>query len=177
MHSEEIFELGGKLALQKNNLGGYQLQNQTKLKFQGVGLIKKEPSGNLQTAWIRTLEPGSTKAVDWIRQSGTGPDGRLWAEFREANPLTSSNSKPGEVNLRPLLNFAEKSDDLRPGEVKMVAWTDENLPGLTISPSAAQSRRAVAVVAHLVAGEEPAPQPDENIPQSPQQVPGAEKFE
>ena len=66
-----------------------------------------------------------------------------------------------------MLNFAEKTDDMRPGEVKMVAWTDEELPGLTISPTSAQSRHAVMVVAHLAYGEDAAPQPDVNIPRNP----------
>ena len=170
MHSEEVFELGGKLSLAQNAQGGLQLVNRTKLKLQGIGLLRKESSGNLQTAWIRTLEPGAAKTVEWIRQSGTVAGGRLWAEFRENNPLTGANAKPGDLNIRQMLNFAEKNDDLRPGEVKMVAWTDEDLPGLTISPSSAQSRHAAVVVAHLVYAEESPPQPDDNLAANPQRV-------
>jgi hypothetical protein len=172
MHSEEVFDLGGKLSLTQNPLGGLQLDNQTKIKLQGVGLIKKEPSGNLQTAWFRILEPGKARAVDWVRRSGTTAGGRLWAEFREDAPLTSTNTKFGDLNIRKLLDFAENCDNLRTGEVKMVAWTEDDLPGLTISPTSAQSRRATLVLAHLAYAPEPPPQPDENDPDHPRKVKG-----
>ena len=173
MHSEEVFALGGKLSLVQNPLGGQKLSNKTKIKLQGIGLIKKEPSGNLQTAWIRTLEPGDEKTVEWIRESGATTGGKLWAEFRDSTPLTDSNAKPGELNIRGLLNLAEKNDSMRPGEVKMVAWTDEELSGVAISPTSAQLRHAAMVIAHLAYGTETPPQPDENLPENPQRVSGA----
>ena len=174
MHSEEVFDLGGKLALTENASGGVQLVNQTKLKLQGVGLIMKLPSGNpnLKTAWIRMLEPGAAKTVDWIHESGTIAGDKLWAEFRDNTPLTDSNSKPGDLNIRGLLNFAETSENMRPGEVKLVAWTDEELPGLAISPTSAQLRRATMVVAHLTYGEESPPKPDANLAENPQRAKG-----
>jgi len=76
------------------------------------------------------------------------------------------------LNIRDLLGFAEKSDAMRPGDVKVVAWTDDDLPGLTISPNSAQFRRAAVVVAHLAYGQEASPQPDANIPQNPQRTTG-----
>ncbi|MCC6124729.1 MAG: hypothetical protein IT426_07195 [Pirellulales bacterium] len=172
MHSEEVFDLGGKISLAPSAPGGPQLDNQTKIKLQGVGLIKKESSGNLQTAWIRTLEPGKARSIDWVRRSGATVGGRLWAEFREDAPLTSANAKFGDLNIRKLLDFAENSDELRPGEVKMVAWTEDDLPGLTISPTSAQSRRATLVLAHLAYAPEASPRPDENDPDHPRKVKG-----
>jgi hypothetical protein len=59
---------------------------------------------------------------------------------------------------------------MRPGEIKLVAWTDEELPGLTIAPHSAQSRHAAVVVAHLSYGEEPLLRPDVNRPDTPEKV-------
>jgi hypothetical protein len=172
MHSEETFDLGGKLELKPNPLGGLRLANGTKLNLQGIALLKKDSSGNLQTAWIRAIEPGGEKDVDWVRSSGTTTGKRLWAEFREKDPLTvtRSETKSGELNLRELVNLAEKNEDMRPGEIKLVAWTDEELPGLTIAPHSAQSRHAAVVVAHLSYGEEPLLRPDVNRPDTPEKV-------
>jgi hypothetical protein len=172
MHSEEVFPLGGKLSLGKNPLGEQKLINNTKIKLEGIGFIKKEPSGNLQTAWMRMLEPGEEKIIDWTRESGTTAGNKLWADFRDKTPLTNAKSKLGELNIRELLNLAGKSDEMRPGEIKMIAWTEDELPGVTISPTSAQLRRATMVVAHLAYGEEPSPKPDENLPDNPRRVGG-----
>jgi hypothetical protein len=167
MHSEEVFELGGPLALKRDERGGFKLDNRTNLKLQGVGLIEKQLSGNLQAAWIGSLDPGAEKSVVWLRESGTGVEGRLWDEYREKIPLSKSSAKLGDLNLREMLNFAERTDEMRPGDVKLIGWIDENLPGLTISPVSAQARHAVLVVAHLAYGKPPDPQPDQNIPRQP----------
>jgi hypothetical protein len=170
MHSEEVFPLGGALALVKDPLGGYKLSNQTKLTLRGIGLLKKTPSGNLETAWINMLEPSAERNVDWVHESGAITGRRLWVESRESNPLTDSNAKPGDLNIRGLLNLAEKNEEMQPGEVKMIAWTDEELPGITISPTSAQSRHATMVLAHLAYADEPPPQPDANLPDNPQKI-------
>jgi hypothetical protein len=172
MHSEETFDLGGKLELKPNPIGGIRLSNGTKIKLQGIVLLKKDSAGNLQTAWIRSVEPEREKDVDWVRTSGVTTGRRLWAEFREKDPLTVTpgDTKSSELNLRELVNLAEKNEDMRPGEIKLVAWTDEALKGLTISPESAQSRHAAVVVAHLSYGEESPLHPDENHPEKPREV-------
>jgi hypothetical protein len=167
MHSEEVFELGGKISLKRDITGGYQLDNQTSLKLQGVGLIEKDSVGNIQAAWIGAIEAGAKKTVVGFFPPDTRAESRLWAEFRDKEPLTGANPHVGDLNLREILNFAERTDEMRPGEIKMVGWADEELPGLSISPTSAQSRHAVLVVAHLAYGKDPAPQPDLNIPRNP----------
>jgi hypothetical protein len=167
MHSEEVFELGGKISLKRDVTGGYQLDNQTSLKLQGVGLIEKDSVGNINAAWIGTIEAGAKKTVVGFFPPDTRAESRLWAEFRDKEPLTGANPHVGDLNLREILNFAERTDEMRPGEIKMVGWADEELPGLSISPTSAQSRHAVLVVAHLAYGKDPAPQPDLNIPRNP----------
>ncbi len=46
--------------------------------------------------------------------------------------------------------------------MRLVAWTDDELPGVKVTPAATQTRRATAVVAHLSYGPPAAVQMDFN---------------
>ena len=70
MHSEEVFELGGKLSLKRNAYGGYQLDNQTKLKLQGVGLIEKDAVRQPANGVDRHARTGRRKTVGWVPRIG-----------------------------------------------------------------------------------------------------------
>jgi hypothetical protein len=165
IHSEEMFELGGKLALSTTPNQVTRIINQTSLTLRGAGIIKKTASENLQVAWVGTLEPGTVCSLIWIPKSSARDAGYLWRKQRDEFPL-SADRKPqdlqGELNIRPLLDLAQQTSGLRPGDVRLVAWTDQELPGMKITPQSPQGRYATLVIAHLAYGESPAPQPDAN---------------
>jgi hypothetical protein len=165
MHSEEMFELGGKISLKQNDKGGLQIVNQTRLEFKGAGLIKKLASENLQIAWLGELQPGAIRTVAWVNRSSTFSGGRLWPQDRDLARISMKKDPgelKGELNIREMLDLAEKLEDMRPGDVKMLAWMETPLPGLKINPSAPQSRHAVMVVAHLDYGFGDPPLADKN---------------
>jgi hypothetical protein len=165
MHSEEMFDLGGKISLKPNDKGGLQIVNQTRLEFKGAGMIKKLASENLQIAWLGELQPGAIRPVAWVNRSSTFSGGRLWPDERNKARLSmkkDSGDLKGELNIRDMLDLAEKSEDMRPGDIKLLAWMDSPLPGLKINPSAPQSRHAVMVVAHLDYGFSDPPRADKN---------------
>jgi hypothetical protein len=165
MHSEEMFDLGGKLSLVQNNSGGLEIVNKTRLSLQGVGLIKKLESPNLQVAWVGKLEPGAVRTVAWVNRLSTQAGGRLWPDERDQSPLTAAKDPgelKGELNLRNLLDLAEKLETMRPGEIKLLAWMDTALPGLNIKPAAPQSRHAALVLAHVAYGKDEEPHSDVN---------------
>jgi hypothetical protein len=49
------------------------------------------------------------------------------------------------------------------GDVRLVGWTDEVLPGMDISPHAPQNRTYTLDLAHLQRGELPPARPDANV--------------
>ena len=52
--------------------------------------------------------------------------------------------------------------EMRPGEVCLVAGIADEVPGLTITPETRQFRQAALLVAHLDPGKLPAPEPDDD---------------
>jgi hypothetical protein len=72
------------------------------------------------------------------------------------------SSRFGELSLGQLVDLASDGLRLRPGDVRLVGWSDENLPGMAIRPSSAQEVRRNLFLIHLKRGPLPEPRPDVN---------------
>ena len=187
VHSEQMVDLGGPIALEEDAAGGYQVANKTSFSLDGVGVIRCRGPNQLETAWIGSLESGATASLEFVPWGQGNPAGRLWEAERERLPLTTSGDHKGELELRGLLDLVEDhtgirprdsresldGDDarvlhpgdlrrLQPGDMELIGWLDDEVPGLEVRPSAPQARRAALVVAHLAYGFGEDPKPDTN---------------
>jgi len=72
-------------------------------------------------------------------------------------------SRQGELSLGRLFELACHSGSLDNGAMRLVGWTDQDLPGLTISPKASQKIVRTMVLVHLRQGKYPGPRPDTNL--------------
>jgi hypothetical protein len=67
------------------------------------------------------------------------------------------------VRLWRLAELAAKRLRLLPGDVRLIGWTDQKLPGLRIRPEAPQNATYTLVLAHLRRGQLPPVRPDTNV--------------
>ena len=143
VHSEQMFDLGGQLVWQAAEGTPPSLENNTKLPLSGVAIVRRNAGAN-EWAWLGELPAG--KRVDVQFETF---DAEARQEVRDASPMTRSERPEGGLNLRHLIDFAEDHKSLESGEVRLVGWRDDALPGVRVEPAAAQSRRATLVVANL----------------------------
>ena len=146
VHSEEMIGVEGGLKWEAMGGERYKVSNNSRLALQGAGVV----SGDKQ-AWIGSLDPGGAKTIElkpWPEK-----ETELWAEELEQSPVTARRAPLDGLHLRNLMLLARQTtpDD----EFRLIAWTDEELPGLNVLPAASQSRQLTMVVAHLDYGPEP----------------------
>jgi hypothetical protein len=180
IHSEEMLDLGGTISLVENDDGTCSLANQSMLSLHGVGLLRKTRTGELQEAWIAELPPQNRStglgtsvpsvpsvsvglSFHWTPLSAADHNKPLWSRQREETPLSALKPPPDTLNLRKLLDLGQDLQSLEPGEVRLIAWSTDDLPGLSIKPAAPQAKRAILVVAHLAYALGEPPQPDKNL--------------
>ncbi|MCA9122692.1 MAG: hypothetical protein H6822_20780 [Planctomycetaceae bacterium] len=72
------------------------------------------------------------------------------------------SSRFGELTLGQLIDLASVGLRLRPGDVRLVGWSADNLPGMAIHPTSAQETRRNVFLIHLKRGPLPVPRPDVN---------------
>ena len=157
VHAEEMADVGGGFGWQPLGGNRYRVTNDTRLTLAGAGVL-----GQGKIGWIGALAPGADAVVELTDRppEETEP----WAEQLEQSPLTSRSGSADGLNLRHMLLLAQNdiSEESGSQEMRLVAWTDDELPGLTVRPVASQSRRVALVVGHLTYGPEPAPTADTN---------------
>jgi hypothetical protein len=171
---------------------GPLVKNTTDITIRDVGVLRRvetprdgtrsEPK--IEIAYIAKLEPASTVSLSFsllqVRQrnfekvdlSGAPP---MWLKDWEQVPMLATGkerlSADGEeqiaaksrIRLTALARLAADRLRLLPGDVRLIGWTDERLPGMKIRPEAPQNRTYTLVLAHLRRGQLPNVRPDKNL--------------
>lgn len=142
VHAEHMLPLGGGVIWEAgDNAGSGTVTNRTGLTVHDARIV-----ANYGTAWLGDLPPGVQREAKFVAIDDAAP------------PPSSRSFAPGEVNLEPLLALA--AQDVEPGERRLIGWSDDPTPGLTIRPTSSQARHTSVIVAHLNYGPLAAPAAD-----------------
>lgn len=135
-----------------------RVTNNSPWKLHGVSILRRV-AGRMEAAWVGELAARQPQGVSF----------KAWAEARpmlqtnrEQSPITANNPPPGTVSLRSLVRIAEEPFDLVDGDVRLVGWTDEEVPGMSVEPRTPQRQHIAMVVANLQKGLGPPTKPDVN---------------
>ena len=163
-HCEQMLDLGGPVQWLERSPGMHRVVNRTGFQLRDAGVIRKTDDGRVVTAWLGTIDPEEVADVAgrWKASSNEKSSDGFWPEHRELVAETGRGAETGTLALRPLLLLAERAEEMKPGDVRLVAWIDEALPGMNVRPAAPQKRHLALVVANLRYGFREAPEPDEN---------------
>jgi len=161
VHSEQMVDLGGSILLQ-TSAGSQRVANRTGIALRGASVVGKTASGEVQAAWIGTIQPATTAELRFKHLPSGEEFSQWWDEQQNGTTGGTDVQTPSRVNFDRLLNLARDPAGLCPGEFRLVAWTQESVPGLQIKPAAPQSRQVAMVVAHLCYGPGDDPQADAN---------------
>jgi hypothetical protein len=126
--------------------------------LRNVQLLYRAPSGGLFTCQLESLPAGVATRVTFERAVSEGEAIRGQPP-REAG----GDGEAGRLDLREITKLAAGALVLRPGDVRLVAWSDEAVPGLEITPQASQSTARTIVLANLRYGPLPPARPDVNL--------------
>jgi len=174
VHTEQMLDLGGPISLSRSRDGVLQVANQTDLALHDAGVVRKDESGNLETAWIGILEPGAKARVRFRRRNPPSKGTLLFEKQYQDAALTGANLTPGSLNLRRLTLLVEDQtpeiEQLQPGDMRLIAGVKQEIAGLTIKPAAPQTLSAGLLIAHLQCGFTKDPQPDTNTRANPRQI-------
>jgi hypothetical protein len=186
LHSEHMLDAGGALKLNVLKDGTHEVVNDTHLTLEGAGVIG--PKG---AAWIGTLSPGAAVTLTYHEIPDLPPEpdetasaaagmaeatadlsaeasqenrkpkkAEPWLAEREKSEVTASKFPPEVLNIRHMVRLAQNT--VKPGEIRLVAWTSEEVPGVRIEPVASQARHASVIIAHLRQPPDREPTPDVN---------------
>ena len=151
VHSEEMADFGGTVALHQDSDGVLRVTNGTKYAIDDCQALRGK-SGVADLATIGRLEPGGTAALKFNPHDFRGNAG--------AGHQPQASDPSGELGIQGIVEVALEQQKLRPEEVCLLARIVDEVPGLTVTPVAGQTRQAAILVAHLDAGRLPDPARD-----------------
>jgi hypothetical protein len=157
LHCEHYHHFGGAMELLQPDALVPRLANNTSLAIEGTAVLRKV-KGTMEYAWIGSLRPKEEKALNF--KSVSAANG-LQSQ-RNAYGISAERSELGKISLKSLIELAEETHDMNDGDVRLVAWTEDELPGVKIEPSSSQQRHAALVLVHLRRGWGQTPQKDVN---------------
>ncbi|MEW4454048.1 hypothetical protein AB1L30_15350 [Bremerella sp. JC817] len=148
IHSEYFTSSSSKPMFQwkEDTAGGGSLVYSAPETLTDVGIIRRnEKTKLIEVAWVGDLTTDSEQPIQFqVAKSN-------WELFPqwEASEVLGMNPTPGEVSLRHLLNAVKDVQQLKPGDTRLIGWTSEDMPGLTINPASTQRTIRTVVVGHL----------------------------
>ena len=154
VHAEQMMDLGGTIRIEQDSGGGQRVINDSSYSLRGAGVVRRSASG-VETAWIGDLPAKTGRPAPF---TSTSTDFPQWNQ----DPGTSLSPPEGEVGLRGLLVAAAAPEQMRPGDIRLVGWTDEEIPGVTVRPRSSQQTFRTLLLAHLKYGPWPEPSADVN---------------
>ena len=158
IHSEQMLALGGSIRLAGDPVTGFLLHNGTDFGFSGVGVIRRAGPRSVEVAWVGDLPPGGQTPLAFEPPADRKT---LLASWNDS-PVTAKDVPDGTLSLRGLLVLAQEPGGLATGDVRLVGWTERELPGLTVKPTPSQATCRSLIVAHLRRAPLSAPRPDAN---------------
>lgn len=171
---------------------GFSVSNTTDITIRDIGVLRRVDTPRdgsrselkIEVAYVVKLEPASSAPLTF-NPLNVGPRNfekvdlqsppPVWLQDWERVPMLSVNQErsnaDGEtqnaarsrIRLTALARLAADRLRLLPGDVRLIGWTDERLPGMKIRPDAPQNRTYTLVLAHLARGLFPNVKPDKNL--------------
>ncbi len=174
IHSEQMVDLGGGISLVATSGGRFTLTNQTPLTLRDVAVLRRlgkvGPGARIDVVEIAspgTLAPGAKVPLRFIRRELVpNQNSPLTKEQDDDSPLRRIGLTPDGLSLQSLVRVAADVGQLRPGQMRLLAAIDQQIPGLEIRHPPPQNKFATLVVANLKYDFGPAPQPDVNAPRT-----------
>ncbi|WP_425617996.1 hypothetical protein NA78x_001688 [Anatilimnocola sp. NA78] len=160
VHVEQMIPLDAAFQVTGNEDKGWQLENGSQFLLRHAGILRRRADGEIETAYFPDIQPGATVKLNFAKQQSP------WVPQWNNSAMMSTDATPDDENrvrLHRLSELAAKQLQLLPGDMRLVAWTDDNIPGLQIRPAAAQSTTFTLVLVHLKSAALPEPASDANL--------------
>lgn len=156
VHCEQMQDLHATINLVGEG-DSLKLANHTTLRLHDVGIVKRAADGHVETCHLGDVDAGSILAVHFR----AADSGQPWLpEWYAMEPTSVSGPT---LDLRTMFELAARRWLLRPGDIRLIGWTEQPNDGMVITPTATQRLTRTLVLVQLRYGELAAPRPDANL--------------
>ncbi|MDP6443989.1 MAG: hypothetical protein QF805_09385, partial [Pirellulaceae bacterium] len=162
VHSEQMYAVEGPFVFRGDETKGFQLENNTEFPVRDAAVLRCLDDGRYAIGYLGELKAKLTQPVKFDAVvDRTSPE--VVTQWKNSLVMGKGRSQEGEVSLHEFGELATRTLLMKPGDVRLVGWTDQDLKGTTISPAASQTHLRTLVLVHLREGDLQIPKPDLNL--------------
>ncbi|MCA9163164.1 MAG: hypothetical protein KDA62_09300, partial [Planctomycetales bacterium] len=145
MHCEQMVPLNGAVSLGGNAVAGWKVSNGTLVELRDAAAVWRDEEGVLQTAWMGDVATNTSATLEFAHAP---EEGRLIPQW-DASEAMSHGGGEGEIHLGRMADLATERLRVLPGDMRLIAWTDQEMPGIAFDPDASQNKRRTLILIHL----------------------------
>ncbi len=142
IHSEQMFTIAGPIYLAGLEGQALRVVNESQFDLRDVGLVRSRGEDGVEAAVLDRLPSGGS-AVLRFEPAGLTTLRQTWDQSESTVQVRGH----GQVSLRSLLELA--LEQLNDCDLRLVGWTDQQVPGVSIRPRASQETFRTFLLAHL----------------------------
>ena len=157
VHSEQMLDCKGPFEIRQVKADRYEIANKTAFRIRDIGLIARI-NGQVFMDWIGDMDADYSKTFEFSGRT----DGEVVFEEWENSAVLKESVADGEISLRKLFELGLDHNRLGEGDFRIVGWTDQEMPGMSIHPAASQKTFRTVVVGNLKYGQFATPMSDLN---------------
>lgn len=161
VRSEQLLDLGGALKYTRRSENAGDLLNATSLDLKDAALVRRGTDGRLEFALVRSLRAQDSMPVHFAPVDDELINDKAFFDFGKGLGPKGAGSV---LQLQELLELATNPSRFYPGDLKLIGWFDNELPGLQVRPQINQYSFRGLLVANLEYGSLPLPESDVNAP-------------
>lgn len=167
VRSEQVQTLPGTLRYEPHTGASGVLDNGTGIPLRGVVAVRRNATGGLEFAAGQDLAASASVTLHFEPLPFGEIPKSLWAEAGEKDgreAAETDDTRKANLRVRHLLAMAANPARIYAGDLKVVAWFDDKLPGMKVRPEINEVNFRGMLLAHLRYGPLPAPDSDDNGP-------------
>jgi hypothetical protein len=161
VHAEQMRDAGGAIELLGDDAAGWRIKNSTEMTLRDAGILRRSLNGEVFGCYLAEIKPGTTVSLKFAELNDLWID--EWNQTTVFQRVDESQRVLGELRLGRFAALAASKLNLPSGGARLIAWSPQEMPGVTYSPDAPQVTGMSFVLAHLARGPLPAPQVDKNV--------------
>jgi hypothetical protein len=168
VHAEQMHDSGGRIDLLGNEASTWRLHNGSEMSLRDAGILRRASNGRMYGCYLVEIKPGTTVPLNfrelqdnWLSE---------WDQTTVFAPVDEEKRVLGELRLGRFAQLSARELHLGKECARLIAWSPQEVAGVTYAPDAPQVNGMSFVLAHLARGSLPAPEVDRNVIEDVKQV-------
>ncbi len=158
IHAEQMIDVAGQIQLTEDSDSHWSIENHSPWRLSGIVVARGTQQG-VQLAGAGQLPVGESLALRFDQESSD-----MAEKLAQGPVVTTVVGQGGDIEFGELYRMAVDAKQFATGDVRLIAWTDQEVGGMNVRPRSTQQVYRTLIIQQLRYGPYSDPEVDVNHP-------------